>query len=30
MMTPLVYDGRNLYVTDEMKGCGVEYCSIGR
>lgn len=30
MMTPLVYDGRNLYDTDEMKGCGVEYYSIGR
>lgn len=30
MMTPLVYDGRNLYDTDEMKRCGVEYYSIGR
>lgn len=30
IMTPLVYDGRNLYDTDEMKRCGVEYYSIGR
>lgn len=30
MMTPLVYDGRNLYDLDEMKEDGVEYYSIGR
>lgn len=30
MKTPLVYDGRNLYETDEMKRAGVEYYSIGR
>lgn len=30
MHTPLVYDGRNLYVPEEMKNCGVEYYSIGR
>ena len=30
MMTPLVYDGRNLYDLNEMKKNGVEYYSIGR
>ena len=30
MRTPLVYDGRNIYVVDEMKEAGVEYHSIGR
>ncbi|ERK32215.1 UDP-glucose dehydrogenase family protein [Clostridium intestinale] len=30
MRTPLVYDGRNLYDTKEMKNSGVEYYSIGR
>jgi UDPglucose 6-dehydrogenase len=30
MHTPLVYDGRNLYSTEEMKEAGVEYYSIGR
>jgi UDPglucose 6-dehydrogenase len=30
MRTPLVYDGRNIYGTQEMKDAGVEYYSIGR
>lgn len=30
MHTPLVYDGRNLFVQKEMKEAGVEYYSIGR
>ncbi|GFI45586.1 UDP-glucose 6-dehydrogenase YwqF [Lachnospiraceae bacterium] len=30
MHTPLVYDGRNLYDTAQMKAFGVEYYSIGR
>jgi len=30
MRTPLVYDGRNIYDTGEMKRAGVEYYSIGR
>jgi len=30
MKTPLVYDGRNLYSTEEMKEEKVEYYSIGR
>lgn len=30
MRTPLVYDGRNIYVVEEMKEAGVEYHSIGR
>ncbi|MHC1684891.1 MAG: UDP-glucose/GDP-mannose dehydrogenase family protein [Clostridiaceae bacterium] len=30
MRTPLVYDGRNLYINEEMKELGVEYYSIGR
>ncbi len=30
MKTPLVYDGRNIYDLQEMKGIGVEYYSIGR
>ncbi len=30
MKTPLVYDGRNIYKTEEMKNAGVEYYSIGR
>lgn len=30
MRTPLVYDGRNIYKTEEMKDMGVEYYSIGR
>ncbi len=30
MRTPLVYDGRNLYQTADMKDAGVEYYSIGR
>jgi len=30
MQTPLVYDGRNCFVPEEMKDAGVEYYSIGR
>ena len=30
MRTPLVYDGRNIYDTKEMKSLGIEYYSIGR
>lgn len=30
MMTPLVYDGRNIYNIKEMEENGVEYYSIGR
>lgn len=30
MRTPLVYDGRNIYIVEEMYGAGVEYYSIGR
>lgn len=30
MQTPLVYDGRNIYMTDLMKKAGIEYYSIGR
>ncbi|MCI9365663.1 MAG: UDP-glucose/GDP-mannose dehydrogenase family protein [Clostridia bacterium] len=30
MKTPLVYDGRNIYNTEEMKEKEVEYYSIGR
>jgi UDPglucose 6-dehydrogenase len=30
MRTPLVYDGRNIYGTQEMSEAGVEYYSIGR
>ena len=30
MHTPLIYDGRNLFKTNEMKLSGVEYYSIGR
>ena len=30
MHTALVYDGRNLYVPEDMKAAGVEYYSIGR
>lgn len=30
MMTPLIFDGRNLYNIKEMKEAGVEYYSIGR
>lgn len=30
MKTPLVYDGRNIYVPEDMKKAGVEYYSIGR
>jgi len=30
MRTPLVYDGRNIYVVEAMKEAGVEYYSIGR
>lgn len=30
MQTPLVYDGRNIYNPEDMKGKGVEYYSIGR
>lgn len=30
MKTPLVYDGRNIYATGDMKNAGVEYHSIGR
>ena len=30
MRTPLVYDGRNIYGTKEMKEAGVEYYSVGR
>jgi len=30
MRTPLVYDGRNIYRTEDMKAAGVEYYSIGR
>ncbi len=30
MRTPLVYDGRNIYKTKEMKEAEVEYYSVGR
>lgn len=30
MKTPLVYDGRNIYMPEDMKKAGVEYYSIGR
>ncbi len=30
MRTPLVFDGRNIYGTEEMQASGVEYHSIGR
>jgi UDPglucose 6-dehydrogenase len=30
MRTPLVYDGRNIYNTQDMEAAGVEYYSIGR
>jgi len=30
MRTPLVYDGRNIYEVDDMRGAGVEYHSVGR
>lgn len=30
MQTPLVYDGRNIYSSEEMEACGVEYHCIGR
>ena len=30
MKTPLVYDGRNIYNTKDMKDEGIEYYSIGR
>lgn len=30
MKTPLVYDGRNIYATADMREAGVEYHSIGR
>ncbi len=30
MSIPLVYDGRNIYKTQDMKDAGVEYYSIGR
>ena len=30
MQNPLVYDGRNIYVVEEMEENGVEYYSIGR
>ena len=30
MRIPLVYDGRNLYETEEMENKGIEYYSIGR
>lgn len=30
MRTPLIYDGRNLYNTINMKEAGIEYYSIGR
>ena len=30
MRIPLVYDGRNLYATEDMKAAEVEYYSIGR
>lgn len=30
MRIPLVYDGRNIYKTQDMKDAGVEYYSIGR
>lgn len=30
MMTPLVYDGRNIYEPEEMLRAGVEYYSVGR
>ncbi|MBM7706079.1 UDPglucose 6-dehydrogenase [Chryseomicrobium aureum] len=30
MQTPLVYDGRNVYVVEEMQQANVEYHSIGR
>jgi UDPglucose 6-dehydrogenase len=30
MRTPLVYDGRNIYATEEMESADVEYHSVGR
>ncbi|MFN8057836.1 MAG: UDP-glucose/GDP-mannose dehydrogenase family protein [Vicinamibacterales bacterium] len=30
MRAPVVFDGRNLYSRDQMKGAGFEYFSIGR
>ncbi len=30
MMTPLVYDGRNIYEPEDMLRVGVEYYSVGR
>jgi UDPglucose 6-dehydrogenase len=30
MRTPLVFDGRNLLVPEEMKQLGFEYFSVGR
>ena len=30
MRTPLVYDGRNIYATEEMQSADVEYHSVGR
>lgn len=30
MMTPLVYDGRNIYNPKDMQDAGVEYYSVGR
>ena len=30
MMTPLVYDGRNIYEPEDMLRAGVEYYSVGR
>ena len=30
MRQPVVFDGRNLFTPDEMKGNGFTYYSIGR
>jgi UDPglucose 6-dehydrogenase len=30
MLKPVIYDGRNIYKTTDMKNAGVEYYSIGR
>ena len=30
MRSPVIFDGRNIFTTDEMKQCGFTYYSIGR